>query len=95
MGPLLFKICITGNDISTSVSCTARLLADDTSLMVEDHNDLHKNDLHKKITTETFSLNKWVTYLSTLPISSGEFRFRGFLPVTRSQQKISRYHNLA
>ena len=33
-------------------------------------------------------------YLSTLPISSGDSQFRGFLPITRSQQKISRYHDL-
>ena len=32
-------------------------------------------------------------YRSTLPISWGEFRFRGFLPITRSQQKISRYQH--
>ena len=35
------------------------------------------------------------TYLSTLPISTGDSRFRGFFPITRSQQKISRYHDLA
>ena len=34
-------------------------------------------------------------YLSTLPILSEDSRFRGFFPITRSQQKISRYHNLA
>ena len=35
------------------------------------------------------------SYLSTLPISSGDSRFRRFLPISRSQQKISRYHDLA
>ena len=47
LGPLLFNIYI--NDISTSASCTPRLYADDTCLIVEDKNT---NDLHKKITTE-------------------------------------------
>ena len=36
-----------------------------------------------------------LAYLSTLPISSGDSRFQGFLPITQSQQKISRYHDLA
>ena len=54
MGPLLFNVYI--NDISTSVSCTPRLFADDTCLIVDDKNI---NDLHKKITTEITSL-KWM-----------------------------------
>ena len=41
--PLLFNVYI--NDISTSVSCTPRLFADDTCLIVDDKNI---NDLHKK-----------------------------------------------
>ena len=36
-----------------------------------------------------------ISYLSTLPILSGNSRFREFLPTTRSQQQISRYHDLA
>ena len=44
LGPLLFNIYI--NDISTSVSCTPRLFADDTCLIVDDKNI---NDLHKKL----------------------------------------------
>ena len=55
MGPLLFNVYI--NDISTSVSCTPRLFADDTCLLVDDKNI---NDLHKKITTEITSLNRWM-----------------------------------
>ena len=55
LGPLLFNIYI--NDISTIVSCTPRLFADDTCLIVEDKNI---NDLHKKITTEITSLGKWM-----------------------------------
>ena len=55
LGPLLFNIYI--NDISTSVSYTPRLFADDTCLIVEDKNI---NDLHKKITTEITSLDKWM-----------------------------------
>ena len=55
LGPLLFNIYV--NDISTSVSCTPRLFADDTCLIVDDKNI---NDLHKKITTEITSLNKWM-----------------------------------
>ena len=38
--------------------------------------------------------SKCCPYVSTLPISSGDSRFRGFLPTTRSQQKISRDHVL-
>ena len=53
LGPLLFNIYI--NDISTSVSGTLRLFADDTCLIADDKNT---NDLHKKITTEITSLNK-------------------------------------
>ena len=53
LGPLLFNIYF--NDISTSVSCTPRLFADDTCLIVDDKNI---NDLHKKITIEITSLNK-------------------------------------
>ena len=45
------------NDISTSVSYTPRLFADDTCLIVEDKNIY---DLYKKITTEITSLNKWM-----------------------------------
>ena len=55
LGSLLFNIYI--NDISTSVFCTPRLFADDTCLIVDDKNI---NDLHKKITTEITSLNKWM-----------------------------------
>ena len=55
MGPLLFNFDI--NDISTSVSCTPRLFADDTCLIVEDRNI---NDQNKKINTEISSLNKWM-----------------------------------
>ena len=55
MGPLLFNIYI--NDISTSVSYTPRLFADDTCLIVEDKNI---NDLRKKISTEITSLDKWM-----------------------------------
>ena len=55
MGPLLFNIYI--NDISTSISYIPRLFADDTCLIVEDKNI---NDLHKKITTEITSLDKWM-----------------------------------
>ena len=32
-----------------------------------------------------------MTYLSTLPISSADSRFRGFLPISLSHRKISRY----
>ena len=38
---------------------------------------------------------KTSAYLSTLPILSGDSRFRGFFPTTRSQQKISRFHYLS
>ena len=55
MVPLLFNIC--SNDISTSVSCTPKLFADDICLIVDDKNI---NDLYKKITTEITSLNKWM-----------------------------------
>ena len=55
LGPLLFNIYI--NDISTSVSYTPRLFADDTCLIVEDKNI---NDLHKKVTTAIISLDKWM-----------------------------------
>ena len=55
LGPLLFNIYING--ISTCVSCTPRLFADDTCLIVKDKNI---NDLHKKITTEITSLDKWM-----------------------------------
>ena len=34
-------------------------------------------------------------FVGRLPISAGDSRFRGFLPITRPQQKISRYHDLA
>ena len=43
LGPLLFNDYI--NDISTNVSCTPRLFADDTCLLVDDKNI---NDLQKK-----------------------------------------------
>ena len=55
LGPLLFNIYI--NDFSTSVSYTPRLFADDACLIVEDKNI---NDLHKKITTEITSVDKWM-----------------------------------
>ena len=55
LGPLLFNIYV--NDISTSVSCTPRLFADDSCLIVEDKKI---NDLLKKITTEITSLDKWM-----------------------------------
>ena len=55
MGPLLFNIYI--NDISTSVSYTPRLFAEDTCLIVENKNI---NDLHKKVTTEITSLDQWM-----------------------------------
>ena len=55
LGPLLFNIYI--NDISTSVSCTPRLFADDTCLIVDNKNIY---DFHKKITTKITSLNKWM-----------------------------------
>ena len=55
LGPLIFNVCI--NDISTSVSCTPRLFADNTCSIVHDKNI---NNLHKKITTEITSLNKWM-----------------------------------
>ena len=45
LGPLLFNIYI--NDISTSVSYTPRLFADNTCLIVVDKNIY---DLHKKVT---------------------------------------------
>ena len=51
LGPLLYNIYI--NDISTCVSCTPRLFADDTCLIVKDKNI---DDLHKKITTEITAL---------------------------------------
>ena len=47
LGPLVFNIYI--NDLSTSVSYTPRLFADDTCLIVEDKNI---NDLHKKLRLE-------------------------------------------
>ena len=53
LGPLLFSIYI--NNVSTSVSCTPKLLSDDACLIIEDKNI---NDLHNKITTEISSLNK-------------------------------------
>ena len=43
LGSLLLNVYI--NDISTSISCTPRLFADDTCLIVDDKNI---NDLHKK-----------------------------------------------
>ena len=55
MGLLLFNIYING--ISTSFSYTPILFADDTCLIVEDKNI---NDLHKKITTDITSLDKWI-----------------------------------
>ena len=58
-----------------------------------------KNQLQGIVIYELQIIEPWLAttmaYLSTLPISSGESRFRGFLPITRSQQKISRYHDLA
>ena len=44
LGPLLFNIYI--NDISTNVSCTSRLFADDTCLIVDDKNI---NDLEELV----------------------------------------------
>ena len=47
--------------------------------------------LFSKVNSEQPDLYVYA-YLSTFPISSGDSRFRGFLPITRSQRKISRYH---
>ena len=55
----------------TCVSCTPRLFANDTCLIAEDKNI---NDLHKKITTENTSPNKWMIAIK---------------PVLRSRSKIN------
>ena len=56
------------NDISTSVSCTPRLFADDTCLIVEDKNI---SDHYKKITAKISSLSNWMI-ANKLTLNSSE-----------------------